>query len=240
MFRNHLLCLFIWLLPLTASASYPDAVDNYVNDFAGVIDATSLMTLRQKLGDFETSTGIEMVIVTIEKYTVFETGSVSWEHFATGLFNTWGIGNLPENNGVLILVSTKDRKVRIELGKGYSDKYDVKIQSAVDSMIPFLTAGSYSAGLSAGVEETIEILRTDFFWSDLPWLYILGGLALFSVAIALYGKQNNLNGIFWVSFGVVGLLIILLVRSFWNSSFNDDGDAFGGGSSDGGGGGGDF
>jgi uncharacterized protein len=240
MIRKHLLCLLIWLLPLTAPAAYPDAVDNYVNDFAGVIDAASLVALRQNLGEFETATGIEMVIVTIEKYTAFETGSVSWEHFVTGLFNIWGIGNLPENNGVLILVSTKDRKVRIELGKGYSDQYDAKIQSAVDTMTPFFAAGGFSAGLSAGVEETKQILRTDFFWSDLPWLYILGGLAFFSVAIALYGKEHKKNGMFWVVFGVVGLLIILLVHFFWNSVFSSDGDTFGGGSSDGGGGGGDF
>jgi len=38
------------------------------------------------------------------------TGSVTY------LFNSWGIGDRQRNDGVLLLVAVKDRKVRIEVG----------------------------------------------------------------------------------------------------------------------------
>lgn len=69
-------------------------------------------------------TGIEAVVVTINSIGDYQTGDATIEAFATNLFNTWGIGHKKENNGVLILVAVKDRKARIELGKGYGREYD--------------------------------------------------------------------------------------------------------------------
>ena len=51
-------------------------------------------------------------------FPYLETPNESIEAFATALFNTYGIGNMPKNNGVLLLVAVRDRKARIELGSG--------------------------------------------------------------------------------------------------------------------------
>jgi uncharacterized protein len=40
------------------------------------------------------------------------------KRFATRLFNSWGLGDRRKNNGVLLLVSTGDRRVEVEIGRG--------------------------------------------------------------------------------------------------------------------------
>lgn len=243
MLRNILLCLALYGLPLAAVGEYPAPVDQYVNDFAGVVDAADAAYIGRRLRDVELESGLEMVVVTIERYRDFATGAGSWERFATGLFNAWGIGNLPQDNGVLLLLSTGDRKVRIELGRGYAREHDNRVQAAIDAMLPRFNAGEYSAGLRLGVDETLAVVSADFFWSELNWPVIVAGFVLLSVCIAFYAKANHKNGWFWIVFGIVGLVVILIVPLFlkyWIGPSVGISDGHGGGSSDGGGGGGDF
>ena len=242
--RQLLLGLALCCLMPSALADYPPAVDDYGNDFAGVVDPADAAYLGQRLREVEAETGVEVVVVTIDNFGDYRSGAGSWEAFATGLFNAWGIGNLPANDGVLLLLSTGDRKVRIELGRGYADAYDQRVQLAIDAMLPRFTAGDYSAGLRTGVEQILAIVTRDHFWSDLNWPLIVGGFVLLSVCVAFYAKANNKMGWPWMVFGIVGLVVILVVPLLWNyfigPSFGIGSDGHGGGGSGGGGGGGDF
>jgi uncharacterized membrane protein YgcG len=62
------------------------------------------------------------------------------ESFATNLFNTWGIGDREKSNGFMILVAVHDRRVRIELGSGYSGEMDQVMQRVMnEDMLPLLS-----------------------------------------------------------------------------------------------------
>ncbi len=155
--QNSILC-FVFavafvLVPRATQAQgqYPEHIDDYVNDFAEILSEQDSSTIHKLFEDLEHQTGIEAVVVTIKSIADYDTEDVSIEKFATNLFNTWGIGHKKENNGVLILVASGDRKCRIELGGGYGDRYnDVMKQIIDDEMIPYFKTDEYSRGIHAG------------------------------------------------------------------------------------------
>ena len=62
------------------------------------------------------------------------------EEYANNLFRTWGIGDKEKNNGILLLVSTGDRKIRIEVGYGLEGALnDGKTGAILDNyVVPYL------------------------------------------------------------------------------------------------------
>lgn len=87
--------------------------DLYVNDFAGVLnsDVKNYIITQGKILDEKTSAQLVMT-------TVNSLGGVPLQDYASNLFREWGIGDKAKHNGVLVLLSTEDRKIRIEVGYG--------------------------------------------------------------------------------------------------------------------------
>ncbi len=112
---QFILCL---LLALPAGAFQSDALleglafQGLVNDFAGVIggEASSIETLLREL---EQKTGAQIAVVTLSS---LEGGEIS--DFSNRLFERWGIGQVGEDNGALLLAAIEDRRVWIEVGFG--------------------------------------------------------------------------------------------------------------------------
>ena len=86
----------------------------HVNDFAHLLQPETISQLETTLREFETSTGHEISVVTIDTHGDDET----IETYAEKLFQQWGIGKEKEDNGLLLLISHDDREMRIEVGYG--------------------------------------------------------------------------------------------------------------------------
>jgi uncharacterized protein len=105
--------------------------------------------------------------VTIDSISDYHTGDETIESFATHLFNTWGIGDSQRNDGVLILIAVKDRKVRIEVGSGYGSTQDANMQEVINEyMLPFFKRNDYSQGIYQGARAVVGTL-TGIWPSDL-------------------------------------------------------------------------
>jgi uncharacterized protein len=136
---------------------YPAATG--VNDSAKLLTPKDEEAVRTALTDLRSEAGVEMAVVTIRSIRGYKTGDKTIESFATNLFNTRGIGNRSRNDGVLILVSIKDRKVRIELGSGYGSGYNAQMQSVInEQMLPRFKKKEYSRGILEGTKAVIRIL----------------------------------------------------------------------------------
>ena len=135
--------------------TFPAHSDLFVNDHAGVLDPAAEDGLRATLGALATETGIEMTVLTIRSRDDYDP-SASIEAFATGLFNDWGIGRADRNDGILVLVATADREMRIELGSAYGQGYDVLAQDIISRFfLPDFRAGDHQRGIVAGTGETV-------------------------------------------------------------------------------------
>jgi uncharacterized protein len=142
-----------------AEAGYPKSKDQYVNDFAKLLTAEDAITIRTSLAGLRDGAGVQAVVVTIRSIHGYGTSDQTIESFATNLFNKWGIGDRKRNDGVLILVAVKDRKVRIELGSGYGESYNEQMQSVISQrMLPHFRRKNYSLGILEGTDSVVKIL----------------------------------------------------------------------------------
>src|SRR6185437_6482165 len=78
-------------------------------------------------------------------------------------FNTWGVGQKGADDGVLIVLATGDRKVRIEVGKGLGGALtDLQANDIIlKDMAPLLAKGQLYEGLDAGVHAVAAALSAD-------------------------------------------------------------------------------
>ena len=134
-----------------AQASYPQRADPVINDFAGILSTSDRTALLAIHDDMMRQRGAEFVIVTIGGLADYDVPDRTIEAFATGLFNSWGIGDRTRNDGVLLLVAFRDHKVRIELGKGYGGVYDDALRILIErDMAPLFRAGSNGEAILTG------------------------------------------------------------------------------------------
>ena len=141
-----LLILFTISLNCFSATEYPKAY-NFINDFSNVIDdglEKELNTLSKNLKD---KTGAEIVVAVVKSLDGQEV-----EEYANNLFRTWKIGDKEKNNGVLLLVSTDDRKIKIEVGYGLEGALnDGKTGAILDNyIVPYLKRNDYSSGIRNG------------------------------------------------------------------------------------------
>ena len=108
----------VFLLPLIAFAANAWAEElpkpkGLVNDFARVISPQYSQRLTQVTGELLRKTGVPVVVVTMP-----DIGGDDYNEYANRLYTAWGIGKKGEDRGVLIFVTVKERKMRIETGYG--------------------------------------------------------------------------------------------------------------------------
>lgn len=142
-------------LPVQSFAAIPDApTENiYVVDTANVIDGADreeMLALGAALDDASTA---QVVAVTVD----FLDG-MDAEEYAYQLFNTWGIGDEKEENGVLLLLSVGDREYWVTLGKGIEKKLTVSRATQIvdDTALDSFADGDYSAGMRAAYDALCE------------------------------------------------------------------------------------
>lgn len=152
--------IFICLLSICVFADIPPAGSNYANDYANVLseqtEAHINKTSRTYSGD-----GTQVVVVTV---TSLE--GMDIETYANRLFRSWGIGDKDKDNGLLILLSTGDRQIRIEVGRGLEGTFnDAKVGRLMDVYaIPHLKNNEYDTGIKslydaviAGIEDPVVL-----------------------------------------------------------------------------------
>lgn len=146
----------IFLSQPAAAQTYPDYTELYVNDFAGLLSFEQAQTIREKLIEIDEKRGVEFTLVTIRSMSQYgHSGEI--EPFSTGLFNYWGIGSSDRNDGLMMLVSRDDRKMRLEVGSGYGDSLNLAMRNIIDDVIlPEFRAERYGTGIDKGVDAVIR------------------------------------------------------------------------------------
>jgi uncharacterized protein len=141
------------LLLFTASAAFaldPNSLkpEGYVSDFAHVLDQRSKEALETYLGRVEQATGVQIAVVTVESLDGAPVDDV-----ANTLYRKWGVGHKGANEGLLLLLATRDHKDRIEVGYGLEPILpDGFVGSILRDMRPQLRAGDYGEAILSGVE----------------------------------------------------------------------------------------
>ncbi|MFA6472671.1 MAG: TPM domain-containing protein, partial [Candidatus Latescibacterota bacterium] len=154
--------VFLALLLLTGAAllsaqNYPSPT-GHVNDFAGVMKPETKQQLEGILVDLKQKTSVEVAVVTVK-----DMGGQELTTYAAGLMKAWGIGSKEKNEGVLLLVALKERKMRIEVGYGMEPLItDARSGMIRDQYIlPYLKKNDFDTGLSQGALALVALIAKD-------------------------------------------------------------------------------
>src|SRR5262245_30323466 len=138
----------------------PPAPSRYFNDYASVVSQQTADALNQKLVDFEKATSSQVVVAVFP--TMQSPSSV--EDYVHRIFQAWQIGQKNRNNGVLLAVFVKERKLRIEVGYGLEGALPDAIAKRIieEEITPHFKRGNFDAGLSAGVNAILQATRGEY------------------------------------------------------------------------------
>lgn len=153
---RHFAAALAWLvffLPGLASAEPPiPALTGRVVDNAKVLDDWTRGQIDNELAGFETSSGIQLVVVTLPDLQGYPI-----EDWGIALGRGWGIGQKGKNNGLLLIVAPKEHDVRIEVGYGLEGEMpDASANAIIQGIIiPRFRSGDMPGGIKAGAEAII-------------------------------------------------------------------------------------
>jgi uncharacterized protein len=136
-----------------------------VNDNAGMLSSQTRVSLDVMLAELERSDSTQVMVLTVASLQ-----GENLEEFATHVFQRWGIGQEGLDNGVLLLIAEKERKIRIEVGYGLESRLtDLKAGRIIGNVIaPAFKAGRFDRGVVEGVNTIISTIRGEYQAWDKP------------------------------------------------------------------------
>lgn len=150
--------LFLAALGCPAPAAEVPFLTGRVVDDAGVLGSEARARLEAQLKAHEERTTNQVAVLTVPS---LEGDSV--ESFAEKVFRTWALGRRGKDNGVLVVIATTDRRMRIEVGYGLEGTLTDSMAGSIirNAMAPRFKAGDYPGGTEAGVQAIIGALEGD-------------------------------------------------------------------------------
>ena len=142
-----------------ANFTLPDKAANYVNDYAGVLSNRQAESLDRRLQQFDQNTSNQIVVAIIPSLN-----DQPLEETANKLYRQWAIGTKKHNNGVLLLVSIKDHKIRIEVGYGLEGALTDALSGQIirNEIAPNFKDGDYDAGIVRGTQAIIQATKGEY------------------------------------------------------------------------------
>lgn len=215
-----------------------------VNDLGNMMSPATRQALESRLAELERTDSTQVAILTIPSLE-----GDSLEDFSIRVAEAWKAGQKGTDNGVILLASKEDRKIRIEVGYGLEGVLtDVLSGQIITNVIgPRFKAGDFDGGFSDGVTAITGAVRGEYVAAPSKQRrrskrgvlsLIIIPMALFMFFTEMFGKRRRSgqlaeDGTTTTRSGVGSTASTLLLLSMLGGSR-------GGGGGFGGGGGGGF
>lgn len=160
MFKIILSLLYSFLLVFGAkSSNYAFYIpgptsEYYVNDFANIMEAKlkqQIINTSKKIEEIRD--GTQIVITTVKT-----TNGQDYVDYANKMYDQYKIGK--GDKGVLLLIVSDDKKVKIEVGYGLEGFLnDAKAGSVIDkSIVPYFKNSDWNTGIYEGYRDIVKIV----------------------------------------------------------------------------------
>jgi uncharacterized protein len=244
-----ILCATLTLWVVRVHALEVPPLDGRINDRANLLSPATEQRLTERLASYEKATGHQLAVLTIPTLA-----GDPLEDFSIRVVEKWKLGKQGKDDGVLLLVVSKDRKMRIEVGYGLEGDLPDALAGRIvrDEMAPRFRQGDFEGGIETALNAIIaktggEKLVPNATGSAQPAANAtgtraqsnpLGKLGVFGVVLASLLKFAFV-GIFVVLFVIVMIANLFTGRRTYRRRSGGiffGGGGFGGGSGGGGGG----
>ncbi len=237
--------LAVFVLLLAAISAEPARAEQwqklnfqgYVNDFAGVLNATTVEKLTQVCTEVDQKAKAQIAVVTIK---TLEDEPV--EDFANHLFQKWGVGSKGTDRGAMVLLATDDHKYWTEVGYGLEPILpDGKVGSFGRSMVLLMRQNDYNDATLQMVSQIAQVIAQDSHVS-------IDSSSDISTAPPTAGEKTELTGGEIIFLVIILIVVVPFLFKFLGPWFfisllmggGGRGGGWGGGGFGGGGGGGGF
>ncbi len=126
-------------------------------DLAQVLPADVAAGLAHELEAHEANTGNQVAVLILPSLD-----GEPLESFSHRVATTWALGKKGTDNGVLLLIALRERKVRIEVGYGLEGTLtDLRSSRIIrNEIVPRFRAGDMAGGIAAGVRAILKTIES--------------------------------------------------------------------------------
>ncbi|ATY33137.1 TPM domain-containing protein [Sphingomonas psychrotolerans] len=155
---RYLLALLLLAIPVTVQAqpNFPKREREPVVDAANLLTDVQKAEVTSLAEDINKATTRQFVVATIPDLQGYDIADYGYQ-----LGRAWGIGQKDANNGILLIVAPKERKVRIEVGYGLEPIMTDAMSSTIinETILPRFKAGDMAGGIVAGANAVAEQMK---------------------------------------------------------------------------------
>lgn len=158
--RRLIVVLFVLLMGAVnvaaedALAPIPE-LKSPVTDLVGVLTSEQVGVISDKLLAFQKEKGAQVAVLLTPS-----TQPESIEQYSIRVVDQWKLGRRKIDDGVLLLIATEDRTIRIEVAYGLEGALtDLASKRIIDEIIvPHLKMGDIFGGVDAGVDAVLRVV----------------------------------------------------------------------------------
>lgn len=131
----------------------------FVNDYAGVLDAQTKLSIETKIKEFSetTSPKVELAVAVVKT-----TGDRPIFDYSLAVARGWGIGTKNDDNpSALLLIAVDDRKYFTQVSKDLEDELPDGVVGSLQRqfLVPEFRKGNYGKGISDTIDAYIYTIR---------------------------------------------------------------------------------
>jgi uncharacterized protein len=185
---------------------------SYVTDLSNALQAPERTQLETRLAAIEQKSGSQVAVLLLPT-----TQPEDLAAYSIRVADAWKVGRKNVDDGVILVIATQDRKLRIEVGRGLEGALpDVTAKRIIEETItPDFKRGAMYAGIAAGVERIASVI---------------GGEALPPPQRRAGNQGNAGSGGGWLPFIVFGVFVLMAIfrRGGRRSGYYSHGSGLGG------------
>lgn len=217
-----ILLIALVILSTLVFAEKPEDIklSGFVNDYANILSAEQKTAISSELENIFNSGQAEVALLTIKSLD-----GLPIEDFAYKVAEG-KLGNIEENNGLLILVAIEDKKYRFEVGRGLEPIFnDAKIgRIGRTFLVPYFKEGDYYTGILESTKAIKSTLlnetESEYYVKDAKtvntkwiilgfWAFILIMTMISSIMQRkqnIHGKKRSDNDFFFAALAASSIL----------------------------------
>jgi uncharacterized protein len=156
MFRFAIALALFLLQGFAALALEVPKLQDRVTDLAGILTPGQIADLDSKLRELEKTDSTQVAVLVIPSLE-----GDSLEEYSIRVVDAWKLGQKERDNGALLLISMKDRAIRIEVGYGLEPTLtDARSNQIIrNDIVPRFRESDFYGGINAGVTGIIQTIR---------------------------------------------------------------------------------
>ncbi len=153
------------ILSFTTSAAALDVppLTGRIVDLAHVLPSSTVESLTAQLAAHETQSSNQVAVLIVPSLE-----GESLEEFSHRVATSWKLGQKGTDNGVLLLVAIRERKVRIEVGYGLEGVLtDARSAQIIrNEIVPRFRSGEMAGGVTGGINAIIKTIEGTYQASE--------------------------------------------------------------------------